>query len=697
MGIDPPFPYRAGERVAREVRLQADLTIPNETKTRNKREQYAAQAMAVFQHNPIPIKDLRAKVDALVDQVAAHPNLEMLDAALQSDWKLTPEQFASLRTLVPDAKSAELFRVKWREILQPIVDKGILDEKALPNDPQRETRTIEIFQTDRVEPDRARMDDVLLGELSSANGPFWRRLADVFKPDVANTLFQLVVPRLRPTLTYDEPRTQANKERERQKASPEVDAYARGFLVVEQNATISEEHLVLLRAERDALRLLDHVNFWTRTAHRWLGTGILVFAVFLLMGYYLAVAEPRVFDHPRRFAVLCLVAPLTVGLVRLATIEPYRAEILPLSCASLLLTLAYHRRFALPFALALTLLVCLRRTDPMSDFLVLFGGTSLGILLLDGVRSRHKLILVGCISGLGYGLLAIAVNLAQGQALALALLDGFQRAFSGAIAGLLMSGALPFIESLFGIVTDVSLKELDDTGHPLLRELIRRAPGTYNHSATVSMTAEAAAKAIGANAQLIKVGALYHDVGKMLKPQYFIENKNPNERNRHESLEPAMSTLIIIGHVKDGADLARQHHLPQPIIDLIEQHHGTTLVDYFYYEATHNAKSCNLDESVEESSFRYPGPRPQSREAAVLMLSDCVESASRALSEPTPARIEKLVRQLSLNRLLDGQFDESGLSLREIRRIEDSLIKSMNSVYHGRIKYPSAAAAGSSS
>ena len=173
----------------------------------------------------------------------------------------------------------------------------------------------------------------------------------------------------------------------------------------------------------------------------------------------------------------------------------------------------------------------------------------------------------------------------------------------------------------------------------------------------------------------------------MLKPHYFVENQ-VGPTNRHAKLAPAMSTLIIIGHVKDGVDLGRQHHLPEPIIDLIEQHHGTTLVEYFYHEANRRNGSNPDASPVPESSFRYPGPKPQTKEAAILMVADAVESASRTLSDPTPARLEGLVSDLIDKRLRDGQFDECGLTLREIAEIRESLIKSLIGIYHGRVKYP---------
>jgi putative nucleotidyltransferase with HDIG domain len=291
-------------------------------------------------------------------------------------------------------------------------------------------------------------------------------------------------------------------------------------------------------------------------------------------------------------------------------------------------------------------------------------------------------------TGVVSGITTLGVGILEHQPLAIPLLTLAGRNVMWSVAaGFLMTGLLPTIERLFGVLTEISLLELGDVAHPLLQELVRRAPGTYNHSINVASLAEAAAEAIGSNGLLVRVGAYFHDIGKMFKPGYFIENVG-QDVNRHESLVPAMSTLIIIAHVKDGADLARQHHLPLPIIDFIEQHHGTTLVEYFFRRAS-QIRDSNPDASeVEENSFRYPGPKPQTKEAAILMLSDAVEGACRVLVEPTPSRIENLVHDLAMKRLLDGQFDECGLNLLELTTIEESLVKSLTAVYHGRVKYP---------
>jgi putative nucleotidyltransferase with HDIG domain len=318
-----------------------------------------------------------------------------------------------------------------------------------------------------------------------------------------------------------------------------------------------------------------------------------------------------------------------------------------------------------------------------------------GVAPLLRISSRSKLIKVGLWSGVTYFCMNYGTHIIEAESVRETFRDWalFSESIRGAgwclATGFLVAGSLPFIEATFGVVTNISLLEMGDVSHPLLQELVRRAPGTYNHSITMATIAENAADAIGANGLLVRVGAYFHDIGKMLKPHYFIENITEGTTSRHKDLAPAMSTLIIIGHVKDGIDLAHQYGLPDPLIDFVEQHHGTTLVEYFYHAASKQADQ-NPDHKGEvmESSFRYPGPKPQSKEAGVMMLADAVESASRTLSEPTPKRIERLVHDLMMKRLLDGQFEESTLTMTELHEVEQSLVKSLIGIYHGRIKYP---------
>jgi putative nucleotidyltransferase with HDIG domain len=269
---------------------------------------------------------------------------------------------------------------------------------------------------------------------------------------------------------------------------------------------------------------------------------------------------------------------------------------------------------------------------------------------------------------------------------------------NGIITAMIVGGALPMLEHLFQITTDVSWLELSDLNHPLLRRMTIEAPGTYHHSLVVANLAEAAAEKIGANATLCRVCAYFHDVGKLVKPQYFTENMS-FERNPHDDLAPTMSALIIIAHVKEGVDLALKHKLNQQIIDVIQEHHGTSLVYYFYQRAMQQqedaragGKIMNIREDdipeVQEESFRYSGPKPQTKESAIVSLADIVESASRSLEKPTPQKIEQLVNELIEERIADGQLDECDLTLGELRVIAERFRFTLMTMLHTRIAYP---------
>src|SRR5436305_2953722 len=278
---------------------------------------------------------------------------------------------------------------------------------------------------------------------------------------------------------------------------------------------------------------------------------------------------------------------------------------------------------------------------------------------------------------------------------------GYQSALAignGILTATLVGGALPILENLFQITTDISWLEASDLNHPLLRRMTIEAPGTYHHRLVVANLAEAAAEAIGANATLCRVCAYFHDVGRLVKPEYFTENMS-FERNPHDDLAPTMSALIIIAHVKEGVDLALTHRLNQRLIDIIQEHHGTSLVRYFYQRALQRhedaragGKIMNIREEdipeVEEESFRYNGPKPQTKESAIVSLADIVESASRSLEKPTPQKIEQLVNELIEERIADGQLDECDLTLGELRVIAERFRFTLMTMLHTRIAYP---------
>ncbi len=491
-------------------------------------------------------------------------------------------------------------------------------------------------------------------------------------------------------LPADQQSDPAQCESARQAIPPVVERYPPGTLLVQRGRPISDAHYRLLKKENDAFLAsrssADHFR-------RWLAL-LLVFS--LLAGVvvlYVVRFQQALAESLPKLAGVCGLVLVTLILGLLLGRASWHAVLIPLTMTTLILTIAYNPQFALLMSLSLTLATIVTLNGKLDDLLVAMGGQATAILSLRHVRTRTRLVEVGAMAGVTYLAMTLATQLRAEQGWRFIILDAGEALLCGTLAGFLVSGFLPLVERAFAIVTDVRLLELGDGSHPLMQELVRRAPGTYTHSMTVATLAEPAAEAIGADPLLARVGSYFHDVGKMLKPHYFIENQAGE--NRHDALEPALSTLIIIGHVKDGVALAEQYGLPRPIIDFIQQHHGTTLVEYFYREALKQQESAgNLPARVEgaphplETTFRYPGPKPQSREAGVVMLADSVESASRALASPTPGSLRKLVHDLLMKRLLDGQFEESGLTLTELHVVEESLVKGLVALYHSRIKYP---------
>ncbi|HUT90135.1 MAG TPA: HDIG domain-containing protein [Thermoguttaceae bacterium] len=466
---------------------------------------------------------------------------------------------------------------------------------------------------------------------------------------------------------------------------PAIVEYEAGQTLAEAGQPLRKEQVRALRAEHEA---------WIarRSAVQMLARALAVVTIILgllaLCGLYLSTRERRLIANIRPLGLVLALAVATVAVAYWMARDSWRAEILPLILFGQTVAIAYRRQLALLFAGVATAILVMGLGQGLGSALVLMGVTTTAILPLGRIRNRSKLIYVGAFAGLAAFLLSIAVAIIDNQSINPALLKAAGvTALCTLGAGILMTSLLFFIERLFGVLTDMSLLELGDVSHPLLQQLVNRAPGTYNHSIIVGSIAEAAADAIGAWGLLVRVGAYFHDIGKMLKPVYFIENQPPGD-NCHDGLVPAMSTLVIVAHVKDGADLARQHKLPDAIVQLIEQHHGTTLVEYFFDRANEQSRSDPNGNGVEESTFRYPGPKPQTREAGVLMLADAAESACRSLVDPAPARIESVVREVTDRKLQDGQFDESGLSLPQLRTVEQSIVKSLVANYHGRIKYP---------
>jgi len=453
----------------------------------------------------------------------------------------------------------------------------------------------------------------------------------------------------------------------------------------------------LQQAEVDLLAA-EHAAFQRkrRSEHPWQAVWVLagragmVAAVVAFLCLYIAKYNPRVVkNHWRGLAVAALLALmllLSKVLVGTSRLNPYSA-VFGVFLASTILTIAYDQRFAFAIAGALVVLTVLQLRLGVGELIVLWGAAGAAVFQLREVRTRSKLLETGGVTALVVLAAVWAVQTAGRVPARFSLWDGCWGAGTALAGGFIAQGILPLIERTFQIATSMTLLEWCDANKPLLKRLALEAPGTYNHSLLLGTMCEAAAEAIGARGLLARVGAYYHDIGKINKPAYFVENQ-ADSPSKHEKLSPAMSLLVIKGHVKDGIELAKEYGLPRLLHEFIATHHGTTLVEYFYHAATQQRKS-DTERAPDEVEFRYPGPKPRLKEAAILMLADAAESAVRAMDEPTAGRIETQVHQLITKRLMDGQLDECEMTLKEVHGVEASLIKSLTGMYHGRVRYPS--------
>jgi putative nucleotidyltransferase with HDIG domain len=541
-------------------------------------------------------------------------------------------------------------------------------------------------------------------KISEAAGDLLTDLPQSARDAIAGCARRLVVE----NLTFDPQATAQSRQRARDAVPAQVRYYPRGSTLLRQGDVITSDHLRLLEAMAPSTSGPDA----TRTFF-----GNAFFVSLLAMLAYVATRLRVVRRKPRTrdYFFVGLVLLVTLFLARSSieiseilherwTVIPLSVFLLaiPLSLGTMLVRLVLSPEIAILFAFESTLLAGLLGGASVQFAAYAFVGSLTAAVSTGRVRQRVHLLRVGLQVGLAQLGAVFCLTLASGQGAfplgeaSTAPAQGlFDLAFlydlaaglvSGVLAGLLAAALIPVVEMVFGYTTDLKYLELANLESPLLKELFMRAPGTYHHSVVAGSLAEAAAEAIGANPSLARVGAYYHDVGKGKCPHYFAENLRGE--NPHDKLSPHMSALILKTHVKDGTEILRDSKLPQPIIDICEQHLGTTLIEYFFVKAGKRAAAEGTGEPAEED-FRYPGPKPQFRESALVFLADSVEAAARAIPEPTQPRLDEMVRRITRNKFMDGQLDECDLTLRDLDAIAKAMTRILVAIHHTRPQYPS--------
>jgi len=684
-------------QIMSDTRLKRiDYSTPDDEATAKRRESARTAAPRLYTINEQYLTELEGAIRGLPRAVANKNSLQEVSTDLIDQFRLDDAGLKELRMAV-DADGQ--ITTAWNGFVDKLM-------KELRQHPIFESAEFQRFTTSPAAAIRTAAGEIVplprdrgieLKPEMRREAP--RQLADLvdragFTRNVKPLVLSRIMWQPKPVAVYDEARSREHAD-QIAAAVPEV------RIEHKQGEVISKRGDMLSAKQYD--ELLTEAQRFAATARPWqiwqprigmmgvLALSLLFLAVFIHL-YYPRIAR----NFLRGFAIALLMAVTLIASVMVTIQAPkvaMGAALAPTLFVAIVVLLAYDKRLGLIISGLQSAFVVLALELSVGWFLLLVAACAAAIVQLREVRHRNSLMRAATLTA---GIVAVG-------ALALGLLElpieveGFARQVGlNVIWGVtgcygvafFVLGLLPAIERWFDITTGMTLAELRDPRQPLLRQLQQKAPGTYNHSLQVANIAEAAADAIGADSLLIYVGALYHDIGKMSKPEYFVENQTGGP-SKHDKLSPAMSLLVIIGHVKDGIELAREYGLPRSLIHFIEAHHGTTLVEYFYHAARTQAQDGRRKDTVDEVEFRYPGPKPQTKEAAILMLSDAVESASRAMGEPNPSRIEALVRELSRKRLADGQFDQCDLTFRELSLVEDAIISRVSAIHHGRISYPS--------
>ena len=485
-----------------------------------------------------------------------------------------------------------------------------------------------------------------------------------------------------PNLIVDAVETKRLRSEARRSIASIKRRYLQHELIIDKSTKVEEAHVEALESLAARLaeeELKDPLTRLLQTA----AAAVLAMFILLVFGYYLATKEPEIFGSPSRLLLLEIVALATAGIASYMRTQEIHTYYVPTPLAAMLVTILLSAQAGLVLSFLLALFIGSLFGD-LYVAIICALTSAVAVYAVRNVRHRNQFYRAIILLPLSYALLIGATDLLRFVEPEQIYKHVFPGVFTGVVWPIVIQGLLPIFESLFRITTNITLLELSDLNRPLLRELAIRAPGSYTHSLIMANLSEAAAEAIGANPLLARVGCYYHDIGKMLKPEYFSENQGlRGGRNPHDHLTPSMSMLIIDSHVKDGIELAEENGLPQAIIDLIPQHHGTTVIEYFYNRASELGV-----ENVRKDDFRYDGPKPQTREAGILMLADSVESAARTLSERTPDRVRQLVRNIIQQKFTAGELDECPLTLRDLHKIEDSFVPVLMGTLHGRTEYP---------
>jgi cyclic-di-AMP phosphodiesterase PgpH len=716
-----PHRYHLGDIAGRDIKAGEDFFVEDKEATESSRQLTADRVLTVYDYDPGIAQRQVNQVNAafadmrrvLLQFDADHPrssaeSIEGGESATDRSWRIERENAlwaqkskfeaqtgvelsrGALKLLINESFSPQLAKLTV-QILEEILNTGVVANKeillreldkgiTLRNVASQTEKTVFSLRQ-YYGPDQAKTMVRVTAE------PLVKEL----NYNVTNLLVDLIQRMLQPNITMNRNETERRRTQALAELKPIMYQVKAGEMILREGERVTAAHVLKLAAMRSQAEN-------KRIAAS--GVGAAIILTLLLAGVHLLY-----FRHPRHMrldtnrnllfmalamAMVFLIVKMAVGfsgmLVSNSTFAiPDDAIVyaVPAAVGTMLVCIFIGFEIALPFGLIGGLCSAMLIGQGLDFFIFFLINSAMAAHWVRHCRERKAFIIAGAKLGLLNMVVATVLNIYASDFGATDLLWIWGMAFLGGIGSAIITlGVAPLIEMAFSFTTDITLLELANLDRPILRRLMLEAPGTYHHSMIVGSLVEAAASDIGANPLLAKVCGYYHDIGKLKKPLYFIENQTAG-RNKHDKLAPSMSSLILIAHLKDGIEIARKHKLGHAISDTIQQHHGTSLISYFYEKA----KQVKGGAGVKIDNFRYPGPKPQTREAALVMLADVVEAASRALDNPTPARIQGLVQHLINKIFSDGQLDECELTLKDLHRIAKSFNKILYGIHHHRIEY----------
>lgn len=594
-------------------------------------------------------------------------------AILEEEWQIDDEEIEAdpgdIKELEREAKMEALKRLLPADLPDSTVAALITDKETLRDLQGRLNNSVnEIFE-----------QGIKEDEVDAARRRLFQEIALYpFSADLKRIAEIVVEPTVVQNLHYNAEATEQNREMARRQVEPVM--ILRNTLIVSEGEPVTEQQLArleelgLIRGQR-----ADYPGY--------IGLFLLLVIVFILVGIYMSIFVTNVYNNPNLMLLMGLVFIITLLFCVGATY--FSGYLIPVAMGVILLTVLFGYKLALIANMVLALMVGLITGGDFSFILVAMLGGLVSIYAVTRLSQRSDLARAGFFVALTNGIIILSTQLFFGNvSLEYESLINFSYSMLAGIGNGLFSsvvaiGMLPYLESLFGVTTAITLLELSNPNHPLLREMLLKAPGTYYHSMMVSNLAEAAAETVQADALQTRVGSYYHDIGKLKRPYFFSENQLSGE-NPHAKLSPNLSSLIIGAHPKDGVELGKKYRLPEVIIDIAIQHHGTSMISFFYQQALES----NCRDEVNADKFRYEGPKPQTKEAAIIMLADAVEAGVRSLSKPSSNRVEMMVRKMIKEKLDDGQLDQCDLTLKELDQIADAFVYILSGIYHSRIEYP---------